>query len=512
MTKGISELQHSFSQSGVNFNEGIYTRLAKSAGSSSFGEQSIAENVPLYASTFVYKEIPQLHRTNNQLGGSLSFTGGMLEVTSGTNAGGLANLSSARFAKYQPGQGVMARFSAIFDTPTATSFQLIGLSNGENNLGVGYRFGTEFSFVYDHHGILEIQKLTVTTGSATAEDITITLNDIAVTDVSVTASSDTVVTAWEIGEHDWSTIEDIGYEVHAEGADVYFMRLRPDTISGAFSLSGATTAIGTFSQIASGTETTVSGIAQSDFNIDKLDGKGPSGITLDPTKLNVFQIQFTYLGGGPLELYMKNPTTAMLVPVHIIGYSNTNIQPSLSDPGMAFTISAFSSIPSDSVTVKTASVGLFTQGPREFIGPQYGGSNTVLTVPTSFVPIISLKGRGVFADHPNFVEAILEVISYAVEGTKPVELAIVLDGVLSNDANFQEADSNSAFTIDTSATSITGGTEKIGFTVSKVGDNVLNIANLNIYANRYRTITLVARLSAAGTSDVSGSFGWSENI
>jgi hypothetical protein len=41
--------------------------------------------------------------------------------------------------------------------------------------------------------------------------------------------------------------------------------------------------------------------AQSSWNVDKLDGSGPSGITLDVTKGNIYEMEFQWFGVGPIR-------------------------------------------------------------------------------------------------------------------------------------------------------------------------------------------------------------------
>ena len=482
---------------------------------STFGELSVAENTPVYESGYVYQLQDQQHRTNNQAGGTLTVEDGFAVARSGASANGLGNLQGARFVKYRPGQGVMARFTTLFDTPSALNVQLHGVSNAENGFFVGYRLGTEFSFVHQHNGALEIQKLTVTTGSSTAENITITLNDVVIADVAVTASGLTTATAWEIGQHDFSTVEDIGYEVFAEGADVFFVRLRSDVAAGAFTLTGATTAVGAFAQEQEGIEATFDIFLQSEWNRDKMNGKkgssNPSGVDLDPTKLNVFQIQYQYLGGGGIELFIEDPNTSKLTLVHVIEYANANTVPSLSIPSMAFSLSAFAVAPSQNVTIKTASQGGFTQGPRNQIGPKYAEMTTVASVGTTLVPIISIKGRGVYAGKSNFTEALINDITFAADGSKPVELFLVLDATLNNTANFQAVNSDSAYLIDTSATTITGGTNLIPFVAARLGADLHETQDEDIFVNRYRTLTVAARATST-TSAVTAGLAWVEDL
>jgi len=47
--------------------------------------------------------------------------------------------------------------------------------------------------------------------------------------------------------------------------------------------------------------TTDAKVYQADWNgDDKLDGSGPSGITLDLTKVNIFRFPYVAYGGGPI--------------------------------------------------------------------------------------------------------------------------------------------------------------------------------------------------------------------
>lgn len=61
-------------------------------------------------------------------------------------------------------------------------------------------------------------------------------------------------------------------------------------------------------------------ISQNDWNIDRLDGKGPSEITLDPSKGNIFFINFEWLGVG--DVVMGMVSNAIFVPCHVFRHAN----------------------------------------------------------------------------------------------------------------------------------------------------------------------------------------------
>ena len=56
--------------------------------------------------------------------------------------------------------------------------------------------------------------------------------------------------------------------------------------------------------------------------VDPLDGNGYSGATLDPTKLNVFQINFRWLGAGQIRFSIENPLNGDMIVFHEIRYAN----------------------------------------------------------------------------------------------------------------------------------------------------------------------------------------------
>ena len=74
-------------------------------------------------------------------------------------------------------------------------------------------------------------------------------------------------------------------------------------------------------------------INQSAWNVDPLDGSGPSGETLDLSKGNIYQIVFTWYGYGVIEfrVVLPNPTTGAQEVVTVERYSPSG-QTSIIDP------------------------------------------------------------------------------------------------------------------------------------------------------------------------------------
>jgi len=66
-------------------------------------------------------------------------------------------------------------------------------------------------------------------------------------------------------------------------------------------------------------------IPQSQFNIDKLDGTGPSGTTFDPGKMQMMGIQYTWYGAGFID-YMVRGSDGNWVFAHRIKNNNVNTE------------------------------------------------------------------------------------------------------------------------------------------------------------------------------------------
>ena len=101
--------------------------------------------------------------------------------------------------------------------------------------------------------------------------------------------------------------------------------------AGAFSYTG-TSATLTTRQV--GVAHTSLWTAQADFNFDTLDGNGPSKVTIDPTKLNVFQINFRWLGAGEIRYAIENPINGDMIYFHHEHYSNRNEDVHIDNPSL----------------------------------------------------------------------------------------------------------------------------------------------------------------------------------
>lgn len=71
-------------------------------------------------------------------------------------------------------------------------------------------------------------------------------------------------------------------------------------------------------------------VAQADFNVDPIDGSGPSGYTINPLAINVYRAAYVWHGGLPLTLEIQ--VGQQWWPVHVFDFSNSITETHLENP------------------------------------------------------------------------------------------------------------------------------------------------------------------------------------
>ncbi len=473
-------------------------------GKTAFGETLVGSLTDQILLTFEYNNNADLVNTRANQSGSVTNADAMVTVQSGAASNSSGTLVSKQIARYVPGHGVRARYTAVFTAGVANNTQIVGMGDQDNGFFFGYN-GTSFGVMRRTGGKPEIRTLTVTTKSTTAENITITLDGTAKSDVAVTdaTAGDTTTTANEIASADYSDVGP-GWDAYAVGATVIFIPWDASSRTGTYSLSGASTAVGTFAQTVAGTAATDTWVAQTAWNGDDIfDGNGLTGTTLDPTKGNVFQIDYQWLGFGGVNFFIEDPNDGEFHLVHTIQYANANTVPSLRQPSLPFYSQSINTSNTSNVTISTASVGAFTDGRIDLIGPRkaftaaydFGAANAAL-------PILSIRNKLVYQGIPNRVKAKAIEVTVASTGGKSVAWTAVLNGTLTA-ASFTDAGTNtSVLQSDTSASAISGGTTIAGLGTGAGGTGVLRSDDVNDFVLLPGEVITIVAAPTANNSDV----------
>jgi hypothetical protein len=207
-------------------------------------------------------------------------------------------------------------------------------------------------------------------------------------------------------------------------------------------------------------------INQSAWNVDPLDGSGPSGVTLSLSKGNIFQVVFTWYGYGVIEfrVVMQNPTTLAQEVITVHRFSPTG-ETSFIDPNQPLRAEV------DNDGTIDSPLSLFVGGRQYCIVGKYEPTfrvtserRTVTNVTSTLTPVISFTRKAVFpagSARANSVQVDLEEINLI--STTDLAYQILLGGTLDGTfVNYPTAttiipDSETALLVNNSSTTITGG-------------------------------------------------------
>ena len=354
----------------------------------------------------------------------------LFQVQTGTTSTGDTHLLSKKYMKYRPGQGSLSRFTAAFTLGVANSTQRAGLQDSEVSLCIGYD-GADFGVLRATGGKVSIYKLTVTTAPTGSQTATVTLNGVAKT-VAITAGSTTQCAA----------------QIAADGVDGYagwlteqvdntviFRALDPIVTAGAFSFSSTgtgTLAVGTFATIQTGVVATEYWTKQANFNMDTLDGTGtaknPSKMLIDPTKLNVFQISFRWLGVGVINYAIENQITGEIIVFHKQHYTNQHRVPHVDNPSFRIGYSATNKGNTTNLTVIGASMMMAIEGVINLTRSTKSRSQNMTAVAKDVVThVFSLRNSYTYNNKINTASINLKKLSFGFQSTDPVTVYVFQD-------------------------------------------------------------------------------------
>jgi len=374
-----------------------------------FGELLQAELTPAMQLSAVYGVNSRLwsSSTDGEHGG-VTHADQHAVLATGAAAGGWAQLQSRQYIKYRHAQGVLARFTSVFDTPAAGSIQYTMIGDAANGLGFGFN-GTQF-------GIILIRDS---------------------------------VTEW---------------------------------------------------------------IPQTSWNVDKMDGTGPSAMYLQPKFGNVFQVRFQHLGYGAQFFYIEDDNQGTMQLVHLRKYANSHTEVSLTNPSLPITSRVENTTNATNIVLRIPSAAAFCEGKAVVLGPQNAQGMSKDGISTTLTNIITIRNKSTYQLVANRVPVIIDGISVAVSGSKPARAKLILGTTLGGSPSYTSVSANdSVIEYDTAGTTVTGGTVLKEWTLAQTGSILLGKADLDIiiYPGEWLTIAAASTIS---TTDVTATIEWREDF
>lgn len=482
----------------------LRTTNANAASVTSFGEPVAIPITPIIQIDGLYGLNHREFETFIDAGGSADVTNTKMRVQTGTTVGAFAVIRSIRTVRYRPGQGALSRFTVSFDTPVTGYTQRAGFFNIEQALMVGYD-GTNFGVLRQNGGKTHIEILTVTGGASTAGNVTVTLDGTAyVVPVTIDTAG---INAAEISE--WfqdpvNSVTDWTVE-HCDGV-VHFIANRLGPKAGAFSFAaGSTGMTATPTTEQAGVADVLNWTYQSDFSIDTLDGNGPSGIVIDPTMMNIFQISFQWLGVGVIRFCMEHPDTGQILEFHRETFANQTSDVHIDNPSLKLGyVVASTGGSGTNVTVTGASMMGAIEGeikttrlPTAVLVAQAESPNLAAD---TLHHGLTLHNRLTYAGKLNTHELLIKDISVAFDTNpngSPVEILLFsnFDSLPGPSVNLIVNDDNSAAFYNNVTATLTQGTNYPIYAFFATGGTPVsvNVENLRITVSPNEEITVAIR-------------------
>ena len=448
----------------------------------------------------------------------------LASATTGTGIADYSVLRSIETIRYRSGMGTNCRFTAIYDTGTAGTWQFAGLANSSSALFMGYK-ETQFEIFIRTRGLHQIQTFQVTSvASATTGTIIITINGIDFT-ITLTDVSTVQVVAQAIASQDYTTnqfLTDIVNDTAFISSEL--VNSTQGAHSFGFALGTATNISVTVSEVTGGQALSDTDIVQENWNKDRLDGNGPSGMVFNPQKGNVFQIAFQWLGFGAITFSIEDSNNGFFIPFHTVRFTNTSIQTSLSQPNVQFTSFTTTTTGVSPVTLQIGSISGFIQGIITHIEPNFSESNTLLNISNGYTNsiIMALKSNRFYNGLANQVEAIIKSISIAstksANNTKAaIVVNLIFDGTPSTDLVFNYIDElNTPISVakpSLDGATLTGGSHVVTGAVGAEGTEFLSIFDQSIDIN-HNSVLYITHTNAAvanGNVDLTAAVDWVED-
>lgn len=256
---------------------------------------------------------------------------------------------------------------------------------------------------------------------------------------------------------------------------------------------------------------------QSSWLGDKLNGSGPSGMTLVPTNMNIYQVQYGWLGIAPIIFSVFTGFLTGWKVVHWIDRVNTAAVPHLNNPTLPIAVEVKRTGGSGSAAdIRTSSwrAGM-TGGNSELNAANRWFSYTSLEFNVAAGVnnnVFTIRSKGTYQGVTNHIVSEVSIVAFdnstnktvAIYGNKGANLA-------GNSAYADINTANSVMEVSTGGT-VTGGTRGPATVLKKDSDvrSDVRSTGILIYPGEAFTFELVPGAAAAGT--VSFSVRWVERF
>ena len=159
-------------------------------------------------------------------------------------------------------------------------------------------------------------------------------------------------------------------------------------------------------------------VEQADWNLDRLDGTGISGVTLDLSKVQFLVIDYVWQGAGRLRWGFE--FEGKIVYFHEESFTNTLTVPFISTPSLPVKFEVLNTAGTASAhTMQEFCTSVVSEGGENLPGIGFVVSNDIVarTTGTTATPMLAIRLKNSYGGGANRVTAELSKVSFFVTGT-----------------------------------------------------------------------------------------------
>lgn len=229
----------------------------------------------------------------------------------------------------------------------------------------------------------------------------------------------------------------------------------------------------------------------------------------DITKGNVYSIAYQWLGYGVIRFSMERPNGASVL-VHQIDYPNSSVSESLTNPMMRVWVRVLNSGNASSISLKTPSIGVVSEGPPLDHGIPNGYAARK-AISTSITNVVTLQNKSTYSSATNRIRVRLTQIFLSATGNSDVTCTLRKNATLAGSPSYTDNDTTrSVVSYDVAGTTVSNGRIVYGV-VYEGGSPVRTGTDLNLFIEPGDTLT-VACATSTGSPTVGVGLNWTEEF
>jgi hypothetical protein len=250
--------------------------------------------------------------------------------------------------------------------------------------------------------------------------------------------------------------------------------------------------------------------AQTAWSEDVMDGSGRSKMILDQTKLNVFAIEYQWLGAGEIGFRIEDPVSGKFVTVHRIKYANANIVPSTLNPSFPLHMDVTKTSGATNITMKAASMSGFVEGKSLVTGPLNGFTGNVTT--QAELALFSLQNVSTYEGVKNRVSAFITTLAVANDTNGLATYRVYLNATLAGTPTWVNVNgTDSVIQSDIVQTYASGGKVIYLATVGKDSGQLFELPEEKYSLRPGDVITITAE-TVGNANPMAVSINWQEDF